>query len=387
MTLNKHLKKLVSELKREFDYYLFEANIFGDDITISVNFKKEIEINNNFIEEIEKILTTLKKYGFMPFSYGEVILNSFDKKYFVLNRDNLKRIDKSINSIDFKFYFGSNKKWEKEFKEMIIYMQNTIDNNRINIDNLESIIDDHKKYYFLIVNKRTGEKINSIEKSEVVRKGRPIYIYLIHENNVVSLIDFHISIKDNVFVVNKVYTLPSFRRKGYSYILHKFIQDKTGMKYDSDLEFTKKGFLHMISNRNKIISERIFVKKNMKYIKTFESFEQPEGTGVETFWETEIDGDTVRITFDDVIEQINESIEIDPNDIKQLLIDVERDPSRVEAADLNYPIILVRSEGEFISILDGQHRVVKAIRDDVKIKAKVLDLDLAPEKFVKVFRK
>jgi hypothetical protein len=125
----------------------------------------------------------------------------------------------------------------------------------------------------------------------------------------------------------------------------------------------------------------------MKYIKTFESFEQPELTGTETFWETEVDGETVRITFDDVIKHLERGIEVDPNDIKHLLIDVERDPSRVEAADLNYPIILVRSEGEFISILDGQHRVVKAIRDSVSIRAKILDLDLAPEEFVRVFKR
>ena len=125
----------------------------------------------------------------------------------------------------------------------------------------------------------------------------------------------------------------------------------------------------------------------MKYIKLFENFEQPEGTGTETFWEVEIDGKTVRVTFDDVVKHLESGIEIDPNDIKHLLIDVKRDPNRVEAADLSYPIILVRSEGEFISILDGQHRVVKAIRDGVGIKAKVLDLDLAPEEFVKVFKR
>jgi hypothetical protein len=125
----------------------------------------------------------------------------------------------------------------------------------------------------------------------------------------------------------------------------------------------------------------------MKYIKTFESFEQPEGTGTGTFWETEVDGEIIRITFDDVMKHLDEGIEIDPNEIKHLLIDVERDPKRVEAADLIYPIVLVRSDGEFISILDGQHRVVKAIRDGVNIKAKVLDLDLAPEEFKVVFKR
>jgi len=123
----------------------------------------------------------------------------------------------------------------------------------------------------------------------------------------------------------------------------------------------------------------------MKYIKTFESFEQPDGTGLDTFWETEVDGETVRVTIRDIMKYLDEGIEIDPNDVKHLLIDVERDPSRVEAADLNYPSILVRSEGEFISILDGQHRVVKAIRDGVSIRAKVIDLDLAPDTWKKIF--
>jgi hypothetical protein len=124
-----------------------------------------------------------------------------------------------------------------------------------------------------------------------------------------------------------------------------------------------------------------------KYVLTFESFSQPEGTGTESFWESEIDGEIVRITLDDVIKHIEEGIEINPNDIKHLLINVERDPKRVDSANLDYPIILVRSGGEFISILDGQHRVVKAIRDEVNIRAKVLDLDFAPDMFVKVFKR
>lgn len=125
----------------------------------------------------------------------------------------------------------------------------------------------------------------------------------------------------------------------------------------------------------------------MKYLKTFESFEQPEGTGDQSFWEAEVDGEKIRITLNDVLEYIDGGVEIDPNDIKNLLIDVERDPKRVEAADLSYPIIVVRSNGEFKSILDGQHRVVKALKDGVNIRAKILDLDLAPDKFIQVFGK
>lgn len=123
----------------------------------------------------------------------------------------------------------------------------------------------------------------------------------------------------------------------------------------------------------------------MKYIKLFENFEQPDGTGLDTFWEAEVDGEIVRVTIKDVMNYLDEGIEIDPKDIKHLLIDVERDPNRVEAADLSYPIIVAKSGNEFISILDGQHRVVKALRDDVKVKAKILDLDVTPESWKKIF--
>ena len=122
----------------------------------------------------------------------------------------------------------------------------------------------------------------------------------------------------------------------------------------------------------------------MRYIRVFGNFKQHKDPVM--FWEAEINGKIVRVTFTDVVKYLEGSIKIDPNNIKHLLIDTNRDPNRIKTADLSYPIILVKSKGKFISILDGQHRVIKAIRDSVDIKAKFLDLDLAPEKFVKVLK-
>jgi RNA-binding protein YhbY len=76
---------------------------------------------------------------------------------------------------------------------------------------------------------------------------------------------------------------------------------------------------------------------------------------------------------------------MDPNEIKHLLIDVKRDPNRVQSADLKYPVILLSSGGEIKSILDGQHRIVKALENNEMIKVRILDLDLAPENFKRVF--
>jgi len=122
----------------------------------------------------------------------------------------------------------------------------------------------------------------------------------------------------------------------------------------------------------------------MKYLKLFENFEQPEGTGKESSWEREVDGKVIKITLNDVLNYLDNGVEIDPHEIEHLLIDVERDSKRVEASDLDYPVILLSSGGEIKSILDGQHRVVKALENDEMVKIRILDLDLAPEKFNKI---
>ena len=103
--------------------------------------------------------------------------------------------------------------------------------------------------------------------------------------------------------------------------------------------------------------------------------------GLDTDWQ---DGDS-KITLQDVLDIADEPIEIDPNELKPLLIKTERDPARVQAADLEYPVVVTTLNGQYTSILDGQHRIVKALDNGVSIKARVLNLDNAPEKFLQMF--
>lgn len=123
----------------------------------------------------------------------------------------------------------------------------------------------------------------------------------------------------------------------------------------------------------------------MKWLKLFEEFQQPEGTGKDTFWEVEIDGEIIRLTLDDVLDYLDNGFEMDPKEIEHLLIDVKRDPKRIESADLNYPVILTSSKGEIKSILDGQHRVIKSLESDEMIKVRILDLDFVPQNFKNIF--
>jgi hypothetical protein len=139
----------------------------------------------------------------------------------------------------------------------------------------------------------------------------------------------------------------------------------------------------------------------MKRIKLFENFIEenlPGGdipsdtnTGAATSWTRSIDGKETTITLQDLNDYLDENNvaveEIDTKSIEDILIETERDPNRVNSADLSFPIVVSKSNGEFKGILDGQHRVVKSIQNDIPtIKARVLVLDTAPVEYKKMFK-
>jgi hypothetical protein len=138
---------------------------------------------------------------------------------------------------------------------------------------------------------------------------------------------------------------------------------------------------------------------DMKYVKSYGNFieELRQGddipsdeyakAGAETSWQLE---DGTLVTLNQIIEFLDDEkvpvVEIPTNELKHLLIEVERDPSRVEAANLDFPIIIAKYKNEYYNILDGQHRLVKSVKNKIKeIKCRVLDLENCPEEFKKVF--
>jgi len=121
----------------------------------------------------------------------------------------------------------------------------------------------------------------------------------------------------------------------------------------------------------------------MNYIRNYKLFKESNVLS-HTSWEREVDGETIKITLQDILDYLDNGQEINPKDLESLLIDTERDSDRVESSDLDYPIIVLSSGGELKSILDGQHRVTKALRDGVNVKVRILDLDTAPDNFKSV---
>jgi len=113
----------------------------------------------------------------------------------------------------------------------------------------------------------------------------------------------------------------------------------------------------------------------------------------DTSWEDDDD----KVTIGEVVDYLGEkTVLIKVSDLtKQIpsLFDDEYRQSvegrkRIDAADLDYPIIITKRRGQYKSVLDGNHRLQKAIDEKVEsIKAKILDLDNpeTPEVFKKMF--
>ena len=102
-----------------------------------------------------------------------------------------------------------------------------------------------------------------------------------------------------------------------------------------------------------------------------------------------------KITIEEVIEHlsVHKTHDVSIEKITKYIIpggisDWEYNRERVAAANLEYPIIIVQRENEYRYILDGNHRLQKAINEENEnIKVKILDLDDpdTPEMFKKVF--
>ena len=108
---------------------------------------------------------------------------------------------------------------------------------------------------------------------------------------------------------------------------------------------------------------------------------------LKTSWKTDDD----EVVLGDVVDYLgDETVDINVLELSQQLPSLPtRGAKRVAAASLEYPIIVVKSGGQYQYVLDGNHRLQKAIEEEIEsIKAKILDVSTeakTPERFKKMF--
>ena len=105
-----------------------------------------------------------------------------------------------------------------------------------------------------------------------------------------------------------------------------------------------------------------------------------------TSWEN----DDEKVTIGDVLDYLEDAVvDIDVLELSQQLPSLPtQGAERIAAANLEFPIIVVKSGGQYRYVLDGNHRLQKAINQKAEsIKAKILDLDnpKTPDVFKKMF--
>jgi len=106
----------------------------------------------------------------------------------------------------------------------------------------------------------------------------------------------------------------------------------------------------------------------------------------DTAWENDKGS---KVTIGHVINWLKDKpvLNVNVKELSHMLLS-DLDKTRVKQADVNYPIIVVKSEGKYSMIIDGHHRLQKIIDNHGKsVKTKVLDLKdpKIPPEFVNVF--
>jgi len=90
------------------------------------------------------------------------------------------------------------------------------------------------------------------------------------------------------------------------------------------------------------------------------------------------------VTVKQLVPYLSEEVELQVNKIRP---HVELEQERVEKADLNYPIIIVQQNNQPLYVLDGNHRLQKAINLKQKtIKARMLELNSIPSNWAVLFK-
>ena len=124
-----------------------------------------------------------------------------------------------------------------------------------------------------------------------------------------------------------------------------------------------------------------------------EKYEQVLESGMEDSWTDTIDGKQVTITLSQILEYLkNVPVkEVNTKQLEHLRVGAVKKPDeahlkRINQSNLDYPIIVIASQGKYKMLLDGNHRLQKALYNNIpKIKVKVLDLDTAPLSYQQMF--
>ena len=113
-----------------------------------------------------------------------------------------------------------------------------------------------------------------------------------------------------------------------------------------------------------------------------------------TSWsDTTKDGKQIKVTIQDIFNYSKNfpETELGTDSLKSIALHTTKNDqetlNNIQKANLQYPILVLKKENNKMSILDGHHRLQKAINNKIpKIKAKILDIKNMPKDWQWLFR-
>lgn len=270
------MRKIFTKLKNNLKQFDFELESSSSNYTIKLTPKKDMIVDDESIKIFKDFFKILEDEGVLNISD---VMIQFGKKISRSKWATTPWKCQSFNSeSDLKKIIGEKIHLVEIFVELADLEYHETNNHKRNIDYIQNFLDNNTDLLYNIeLNVKKDIKIGNTsclverilhndQNFWIVEYDSKLILVTEIENKLTAVSSIRYTLSAESFYVVSVYTLPGYRRKGFSFILHKYIQDKTGLKYNTRLSLTKSGLGHMLSNRKKLISE------NMKHIKSFKNF-------------------------------------------------------------------------------------------------------------------
>jgi hypothetical protein len=276
-----HFKSIFNKLKGTYPTLNLEfkdSNLGNDEIII--NYDGNSDFDEDKVEIVSKIVNFIETYGYkmgnplfinLFFKKNE---NAIDFRKFI--RVNDGKFSRSINSINgMNDYIGEENLSHISIKCSFGSFQGLQGDYLDQIRDLQNMFDGKKGYRPITEEEIFSKFLNTSPEFEY--EGNTYWLYGGGNNkkDIVSGTYYLITkIRGKVKVVGgckitlyptkyrmqEIFILPKFRKKGYSLVLNKFIQEKTGLNYDTGGDRTQLGFYQMLRNK-RVLKYESFINK------------------------------------------------------------------------------------------------------------------------------
>ena len=277
-----HFKSIFNKLKETYSTLnlVFKEDTFGDGHDeIKIMYDGNGVFDEDKLEIVSEIVSFIETYGYKMGNPLVIYLNFRLKRGEQIDFRRFMRLDsgKTSNAIQsikqMKNYIGEENLSYISIKCSFGSFQGLQGDYLDQIKDLQDMFDGKDGYKLMTEEEIFSKFLNTFPEFEY--QGNTYWLYGAYKKDIVSgkyyLITkiggkikvvggCKITLYPTKYRMEEIFILPKFRRKGYSLVLNKFIQEKTGLNYDTGGERTQLGFYQMLRNK-RVLKYESFINK------------------------------------------------------------------------------------------------------------------------------